>query len=360
MKFYAAMFIVLAIVLLLIPTAGLDGSKLVEAVPASEQVQTERGQAAEPPLASGSVQPGGAKEIPTQQEEAGADTEAAERMAKESFHILDRTTGKIETVSVQDYVRGAVCSEMPATFHTEALKAQAVSAHTYGLNMQQEAEREGREYDFAADPSDWKGYVTKQQAEERFGVYFEEYWGKVQQAADSVIGKIMVYEGQPIAAAYHAISAGTTEAAVNVWGNPVAYLVPAESKGDQRAPGYEETVTFTADEVKAAVTAAFPDVTLEGEPESWFELKEYSDSGYVTKIAAGGEEITGLDFREALGLRSSNLTLTCNGNTFTITTKGYGHGVGLSQYGADYMARQGADYQEILEHYYPGAQLSDG
>lgn len=359
MKFYIAMFIVLAVVLVLIPTAGQSGKNLVTG---SQQASTNSigessGQAPEEATPT--------EEIPAKDEAASpgiktdsAKTNDVEAVSKQkAFRVKNQTTGEVDIVSVVDYVRGAVCSEMPATFHTEALKAQAVAAHTYALNLQLEAEREGRDFDFSADPMNWKGYVTEAQAKERFGVYFESYWGKTREAADSVCGEIIVYDSLPIAAAYHAISAGQTEAAENVWGNQVDYLLPVDSKGDLRAPGYEETKSLPAAQVKEDFQKAFPELKLSGEEASWFSVKSRSDSGYVTELKAGDGSVTGLEFREALGLRSSDFTIDSAGGNFTITTLGYGHGVGLSQYGADYMARQGASYKEILTHYYQGATV---
>lgn len=377
MKFYVAMFLVLGVVLLLIPTANMslisEDENSAASAPQEQETQEQeaQGQQSEqipqnPEEKEVSANPfqdtDASKEKPnvsSDKTNAAQAKTAATKMEKETFNILNRTTGKIDTVTVKDYVRGALSAEMPPSFQTEALKAQAVSAHTYALNMQKEAEKVGRDYDFSADPSDWKGYVTEAQAKERFGKYFEEYWGKLSKAADSVCGKIMVYDDEPIAAAYHAISAGTTEAAVEVWGNPVEYLTPVDSIGDLRAPGFEETVTLTAEETKKAISKAFPEIDLQGEPETWFTIDTRSESGYITKVTAGDTEITGLELREALDLRSSNMTIDCKGKQFTFTTKGYGHGVGLSQYGADYMARQGADYEDILKHYYPGAELQD-
>ena len=192
-----------------------------------------------------------------------------------------------------------------------------------------------------------------EQAQERFGDNFEEYWSLITQAVEETEGQILCYEGQPIAAAYHAISAGTTEAAEYIWGNQVAYLCAVDSRGDELAAGYEETLTFSDSDIQTIMSAA----TFEGNSAGWLEVLERSPSGYVTKIQVGDLELTGLEFRTALGLRSSCFTITHDEGGFHITTKGYGHGAGLSQYGADFMARQGSTYDEILAHYYSGTQL---
>ncbi len=278
------------------------------------------------------------------------------------FKILNRSTGKVDKVSMQDYVRGALAAEMPATFHLEAMKAQAVAAHTYALNLKRQNENGTdstlKGADFSADPQNWLGYVTEDLARERFGDNFEVYWNKICKAADSVMQYVLVYEEQPIVAAYHAISAGQTEDAANVWLTGVPYLVPVESQGDQLAPGYESAVTFTQAQIKEKLSKAYPESNFSADPAAWFGNIQRSESGYITSVTACGVQMHGKELRELLGLRSSNMEITYANGQFTIVVKGYGHGVGLSQYGADYMARQGDSFDIILSHYYPGTQLA--
>ncbi len=273
------------------------------------------------------------------------------------FQIKNASTGLIDQVTVEDFVLGAVCSEMPATFHPEALKAQAVSARTWAVYQQRWQEKHPdaalNGADFQSDPLNWRGYVTKEQAKERFGERFEEYWAILSEAAHATKGQVLCLEGEPIAAAYHAISGGTTEAAEYVWGTALPYLQAVDSRGDELAPGYEESYTFTEQELQTIYSA----VNFDGESASWLEILERSPSGYVTKLRIGDLEQRGLDFRTTLGLRSSNFDVAYTEGVFRITTRGYGHGAGLSQYGADFMARQGSSYEEILSHYYQGAEL---
>lgn len=274
-----------------------------------------------------------------------------------NFRIQNLTTGAVEEVDGESFVLGALCSEMPATFHPEALKAQAVSARTWAVYQRLWQEEHPDERldggDFQADPLNWKGYVTVEQAKERFGEKFEEYWDILSAAAEATKGQILCADGQPIAAAYHAISAGKTEAAEFVWGSEVSYLQAVDSRGDELAPGFEEEYAFSESDMKTIFSA----VNFEGEPAAWFEILERSPSGYVTEIRVGNVTMSGREFRSALNLRSSHFTITAEENKFEICTKGYGHGAGLSQYGADFMARQGSSYEEILRHYYSGAEL---
>jgi len=268
------------------------------------------------------------------------------------LQVRSLSSGEVAELSLEDFALGALCSEMPATFEPEALKAQAVSARTWALYQRRLKELSGSDdpVDFEADPQNWKGYVTRQQAEERFGEAFDEYWAALSQAAEETRGQILCYQGEPIAAAYHAISAGQTEDARYVWGQALPYLQAVESRGDELAPGYEEELSFSWGEFCQALG-------LPQEPQPTVEVLERSPSGYVTQVLVGKEQLTGQELRSALGLRSSCFSLSQGEEGLTFCTQGYGHGVGLSQYGADFMARQGSDYREILAHYYPGAQL---
>lgn len=288
--------------------------------------------------------------------------EANGDLAVESFSILNRGTGKVEKVSVKDYVRGAVASEMPATFHTEALKAQAVSAHTYALNQHllqlKNPDPALKGADFSADPAQLLGYTTEAVYKKRLGDLGEEHWNKVCGAADSVLGYVLVYEGEPIVAAYHSISGGMTEDAENVWSGSVPYLVAVESPGDLISPALTSTVSFTEKEMKTLLTAAFPKATLGKDPAGWLTEVERSPSGYITRVEVGDWEVHGKELRTALGLKSTDFTYVYQNGAFDFTVLGYGHGVGLSQYGADYMGRQGETFDEILAHYYVGAELA--
>jgi len=277
------------------------------------------------------------------------------------FQILDERTGEIHIVSLRDYVRGAVVAEMPASFHPEALKAQAVAAHTFALHhhlSQQSRPDPGlRGADFSADPQNRWGYMTEEMAMEFLGPHADEHWARITAAVDSVLHLIVKHDGEPIVAAYHAMSAGRTEYASNVWVGSAPYLIPALSEGDLLAPGFETHETRTADQFRSAILAAHPEVTLSGEPVGWLDILELSSSGYVTGIQVGDTRLHGLDVRRALYLRSHHFDVDYSSGNFTFTVRGYGHGVGLSQRGADFMARQGYAFDEILAHYYPGTGL---
>ena len=193
---------------------------------------------------------------------------APDACALDSFQILNLTSGKVDTVSRLDYIKGAICSEMPPDFHQQAMMAQGVASLTYAvhaaLEQQQSPDPSLSGADFSADPQNWKGYVTQEQAKERYGDRFEQYWSKISQAAEAVENYILLYGESPIVAAYHSMSAGVTETAANVWSSDVPYLQPVESEGDLLAPDYETTAQFSAEEVSQRLAAEYPDCQLAG------------------------------------------------------------------------------------------------
>lgn len=290
-----------------------------------------------------------------------AQTAPAETNGKDDGYIvLDITTGKTEEISSFDYIVGAVCAEMPATFEEEALKAQAVAAHTYAERQKQKAMKApdpelGGAY-FSNDSSKYQAYFTENQAKRYYGENYEQYMEKIRKAVKEVSGEIIVYKDEPIIAAFHSISAGRTESAENVWGSDISYLVAVDSESDTNAPKYLEEYEFTDSEMKTLLEDSFEDIELGEDPGKWFSKPQTSDSLTVLSINVGGKEVTGQQLRTALSLRSASFDISYDGK-FTITTRGYGHDVGMSQYGANAMAEKGSDYKEILEHYYPGTEI---
>ncbi len=278
--------------------------------------------------------------------------------------MLDITSGKTSEISVRDYLIGAVCAEMPATFESEALKAQAVAAHTYAERQHLlESENPTPELcgaDFSNDSTLYQAYFSENQARLYYGDNFTVCYEKICNAVDEVLPYILEYDGTPIIAAFCSMSSGTTESAETVWGSPLEYLVPVESTADTHAPRYLETVTFTADQLSKILLEAYPQIQLGEDPASWIKEGERSASGTVLQVTAGDTEMSGQTFRQLLDLRSADFSITWQDDQFSIETKGYGHGVGMSQYGANAMAKEGASWQEILAHYYPNTQLVQG
>lgn len=278
----------------------------------------------------------------------------------ESFRVLDRTTGKVSEISVGDYVRGAIAAEMPATFHEEALKAQGVAALTYAYYHHWEQADNPDPLllgaDFSADPAKREGYLTERMAKKFYGENWAYNWDKVTTAAAEAQKWVVLSQGEPIAAAYHAISAGSTEAAENIWGAPLPCLTTVDSSWDILAKGYKSSVTLSQSQLKEKLKDS--GVTLLPNPDSWFAVEKTTPAGYVAQVQVGSQTMTGNQLRNLLGLRSSSFTIRQQGKDFLFLVVGYGHGAGLSQNGADYMARQGDSFTEILEHYYPGGVVA--
>lgn len=288
--------------------------------------------------------------------------ETTEAPAQEAFYpVLDSETGEVMEISVRDYVIGAVCAEMPASFAEEALKAQAVAAHTYACRMAMIAQNTEdpslRGAYFSDDSTKYQAFFTPDEIRTAYGDSYDTYYPKVAAAVDAVLDEVLLYEDMPIIAAFHAMSGGRTESAEQVWGMETPYLVPVDSPSDADAPQFEQDAVFTSEEVRTILTDARENILLHGDPEIWFSGAECTESGTVTQIHAGSGIFTGQEIRSLFALRSAVFTVSYADGAFTFTTRGCGHHVGMSQYGADALAREGKSYREILAHYYPNAEI---
>lgn len=295
--------------------------------------------------------------------ESTAESSAEKNLKTEkSYRLLDISTGEIIEIPVLDYIIGAVCAEMPATFENEALKAQAVAAHTYAerqhLREQNSPTAELCGADFSNDTSKYQGYFTENQAKQYFGENFDMNYDKIKSACEEVADYIITYEDEPIISAFHSMSSGKTESAENIWGTAVEYLVPVESEADISAPKYLDEVRYDKEILRTKLTEAFEGIEFGEDSSEWIVPKEKSESGTVLSVSAGNKTVTGSELRSALALRSACFEVKAEGNEIIFTTKGYGHGVGMSQYGANSMASEGKTWREILEHYYPKCEIN--
>ena len=251
------------------------------------------------------------------------------------------TDGTVAEMPMEEYILGVVLGEMPASFELEALKAQAVVARTYTVRANHHEDA-----DICIDHTCCQAYCSP-----------KDYLGsasdleKVKKAVEATAGEIVTYKGAPIEATYFSCSGGKTEDAVAVWGQDVPYLQAVDSPGEEKSASYLKTTAMTA----GAFSQAFGG--LSGSPNQWIGEITYTRGGGVATIQIGGKTYKGTQVRQILGLRSTAFVITIVGSSVTITTKGYGHRVGMSQYGADAMALSGSDYKAILAHYYPGTNL---
>lgn len=263
-----------------------------------------------------------------------------------------------EATDLSAYLPGVLAGEMPALFETQALMAQAVAARTYIIHRMQSPSPAHPDAAICNDPACCKAYATEAELRESWGDRYDEYWARITNAVQGTDGQYLTYDGQPIEAVFHSSSEGATEASEAIW-NPRPYLVSVESP--ETAEDVRNLVTevrVSASELKSALSASFPDLRFSADPETWLTDIRRTDSGRVDSISVCGTVLKGTQLRSALELRSSDFTVEYADDCFTFTVSGYGHGVGMSQYGANVYAKQGRGYEEILAHYYPNTQLS--
>ncbi len=275
---------------------------------------------------------------------------------QEQVLLRDSESGQDFTLSVRDYLIGAVAAEMPVSWPDEALKAQAVACHSYILYCRDH--RTGAEGPWlTVDPARRQGCLTDPVLRSYWGTAYEANYARLSALVDQVAGAVLYYDGAPAGASYFAISNGQTEASENVWGAALPYLRAVDSSSDRAAQDYEVTVTLSAEQVSGALASSLG-ISTEGiDPAAWFGAASYTPSGYVASLPVCGQTVTGANLRSALGLRSACFSIQWDGGAFAFTTRGYGHGVGLSQWGAKAMAEQGKSWIEILAHYFPGTTL---
>ena len=286
--------------------------------------------------------------------QSGLEPEKANSFTEESFRIYDLTSKEIYEIGAADYVRGAIAAEMGSDFEFEALVAQGRAAISCALY--QKSAHTDADYDFTADPQNRFMFVTEEQVREIYGEAFGEKWNKICLAAEEALSAVVTFDGAPAMTVYHAISAGKTQSAADIWGGTVPYLTEVESAWDENCEGFITKSVRSKEEVLESLNAY--GAKLSGAmPEQWFQGGEYTSGGYLKRIQIGSATFSGSKLRTLFGLRSSAFTAEYSDGEFVFTVRGYGHGVGMSQVGANEMAKNGALAEEILEYYYPGTKL---
>lgn len=278
------------------------------------------------------------------------------------FILYDQSSGENISLTEKDYIFGAVASEMPASYDIEALKAQAIACYTTAIrNRMLEKQNPTSSLNgahFTCDLSKNYGYITEDKLRERWGEDYQQNYDKIMEAVNAVYGKVIVYDDQPILAAYHAISNGKTEKSGVIWQSDLPYLKTVDSSFDKDAQNYHTTVTYTKEEIISLLDKQYNDFKY-NKADPLIEIIKKSEVGTVTSVYAGNLELTGSQLRTTLNLRSSCFTISEDENNITFDVYGYGHGVGMSQYGAGYLAHNGKSYEEIIKHYYSGVEIVD-
>lgn len=271
---------------------------------------------------------------------------------RDSFNIqVLAADDRSVTMELETYLVGVVLGEMPASFEYEALKAQAVVARTYTLRQHFFGVKHDNA-DVCVRSGCCQGYCSAEAYLSESGA--NATLDKVRQAVQDTAGQVLTYGGQLIEATYFSCSGGKTEDAEAVWGADIPYLQSVESPGEEIADCFVDTIQIPLERFCATL-----EIEKMTNVANWIGPVTYTVGGGVETIEIGGKLYEGTSIRQSFGLRSTVFSITVVGDTVTVTTKGYGHRVGMSQYGAEVMAINGYSYDEILLHYYQGVELRD-
>lgn len=265
----------------------------------------------------------------------------------DDIQIEKNNSESINQIIPEDYIKGVVAAEMPVSFEIEALKAQAVAARTYAI----------KHYDGTDLKNLYQAYISVDDMKKNWGNNFEKNYKKISDAVNSTKGETIKYNNEMIEAVFHSTSAGFTENSENVWKTPLPYLKSVDSHEDEQAPNFQVEKKISLTEVVQKINNKYGTSINEKNFMDEFIIGQRTNAGYIKNIKVCGKNIDALEIRMLLGLRSTNFTIKKDGSDIIFTTKGFGHGAGMSQYGANFMAKQGYDYKQILKHYYSGVEV---
>ena len=276
---------------------------------------------------------------------------------QQTLRVLDGDT--VRDMTMEDYLMGVTAAEMPASFAEEALKAQAVAARTYTLYKLTSGGNHGDTADICTDSTCCQAYISQEAARSSWGEQADALEEKIRTAVTDTDGEAILYGGVPILAVFHSSSAGLTRAAGQVWQNDLPYLQPVDSpEASASIPNYYSRVDFSPETIREKLLARIPAADLAGDQKTWLKNAVRDSAGSVETMEVGGVTVKGSTVRAALGLRSACFEWELQDGRFVFYVTGHGHGVGLSQYGANAMAEAGADYKTILTHYYTGVTVA--
>lgn len=265
---------------------------------------------------------------------------------RNTVNVKDIETNVIVNIEMEDYLIGVLAGEMPASFDIEALKAQAVASRTYAYHKISTSKNN---YDLTTDKST-QVYLTVDEMQEKWKEDYEFYVAKIKDAVESTKDEVLTYNNHIIPAYYFSMSNGYTENAINVFNEDRSYLVPVVSKEDTNNRNYEVTITIPKAEFCTKLSISCDKITIGNIVRN--------ESNRIDAITINNKEYSGVDVRKSLDLRSTDFEIVVFKENVQVTTYGYGHGVGMSQYGANTMAKEGSSYKEILEHYYKGTKIT--
>lgn len=273
--------------------------------------------------------------------------------------MLHKETGEVEEVELDQYLCHVVSAEMPASFELEALKAQATVARTYTLYKAKNKKHDNA--DICDDSTCCQAWISKEDRLARWEESNRESnWQKIEQCVNETKGKIVTYNNEPINAFFHSNSGGITELPVNVWGGSgLPYLQVVETAGEEGYSQYASENELSNEEILAKLKEKYEDIQIDFTNDEDIKILEYTDSNRVKTIKFGNHEISGVEARTIFGLKSTNFEIIKEDGKIKFTVKGYGHGVGMSQTGADTLAKQGSNYEDIIHHFYAGVEIKE-
>lgn len=275
-----------------------------------------------------------------------------------NIKLLHQDTKQIEEINLDEYIINVVSAEMPVDYELEALKAQAIVARTYTI-YKITTSRKHENADICDKSTCCQAWISK---EDRFKRWDEDKrisnWNKIVKTVNETAGKIITYEGKPINAFFHANSGGKTQIPFYVWGGTgYPYLQVVATNGEENYSQYSSQAKFTKEEFIEKVKKEHEDFEIDFEKENCIQIIERDESNRVVTVKIGNLNLSGVETRTLLGLRSANFTIEINNNEIIFKVIGYGHGVGMSQTGADALAKQGKNYEEIIKHFYAGVEI---
>ena len=275
----------------------------------------------------------------------------------DEISVFFKDENEARIMDMDEYLCGVVSAEMPAEFETEALKAQAVAARSYACYRKENPSPDHPDAAVCTDFAHCKAYRSPEVQKTIWGEDAKKYSQKIADAVYKTSGEIITYNGEVAMAVFHSqTGAGKTENSKDVWGGEVPYLISVESHGEESAPNFYSTQIVSFKEFKEKLVSIKPDVKIETPLD--IGVPVLSEGGSVKNLTIGGKEFSGKEIRSVFSLRSSCFKIMADNETVTFEVTGYGHGVGMSQYGANTMAKEGYSYIDILKHYYTGIQIS--
>ena len=276
-----------------------------------------------------------------------------------TIKLLHQESGQVEELNIDEYLYGVVSSEMPANYEIEALKAQAVVARTYTIYQIIHNSGKHENADICDNFNCCQAWISKDERMAKWSAEeAESNWNKILEAVNSTSGKIITYNGEPINAFFHANSGGITESSLNIWGGiDYPYLKSVETAGEEGYTQYSSEVVYSKEELINKIKEKYPDCEIDFSQENCIQIIEYTTSSRVKTIKFGNIEMAGTEARTILGLKSTNFTFIIEGDNIKFSVTGYGHGVGMSQTGADALAKTGSNYEEIIKHFYTDVEI---